>query len=138
MPRASFFYPDAVETRWAAYRAERDRLRESAPPAEAGAANLDFGYEISGDHPAWRPVRVYSNGAKTYIEFPRDIAHGELPALTALAEDGGLITEPSKQLVNYRYVHGRFEVDKVLQRAVLISGVGWDQVSVTITRRGER
>ena len=88
--------------------------------------------------PSWRPIRVYSNGAKTYIQFPRGVAHGDLPALVALADDGGLFTEPTKQLVNYRYVNGRFEVDKVLERAALISGVGWDQVSVTITRQEKR
>jgi type IV secretory pathway VirB9-like protein len=81
-------------------------------------------------------VRVYTSGAKTYIQFPKGVAHGDLPALVALGDDGGLFTEPSKQLVNYRYVQGRFEVDKVLDRAALISGVGWDQTTVKISRRG--
>ena len=62
------------------------------------------------------------------------VRHGELPALVALAGDGGLFTEPNKQLVNYRYVNGRFEVDRILDRAALISGVGWDQVEVKIAR----
>jgi type IV secretion system protein TrbG len=54
----------------------------------------------------------------------------------SLGDDGGLFTEPSKQLVNYRFVNGRFEVDKVLQRAALISGVGRDQIAVRIERQG--
>jgi hypothetical protein len=66
---------------------------------------------------------------KIYIQFPRHVRHGDLPALVALGDDGGLFTEPSKQLVNYRYVHGRFEVDKVLERAALISGVGWGSMT---------
>jgi type IV secretion system protein VirB9 len=90
---------------------------------------------ISGDSPSWRPVRVFASGAKTYIEFPREIGAGELPTLVALGDDGGLFTEPSKQLVNYRFVHGRFEVDKVLTGAALISGVGRDQTEVRITRQ---
>jgi P-type conjugative transfer protein TrbG len=140
MPRVSFFYPDAVQQQWSAYRAQQDRLREAADPEprEAGPADLDFAYEISGDSPAWRPVRVYSGSGKTYIQFPAGVRHGDLSALVALGDDGGLFSEPSKQLVNYRYVNGRFEVDKVLDRAALISGVGWDQVSVTIHRRGGR
>ena len=138
MPSVSFFYPEDVSEQWSAYRAHRQALREASLAAEpeTGAANLDFAYEISGDTPSWRPVRVYSNGAKTYIQFPRGVRHGDLPALVALGDDGGLFTEPSKQLVNYRYVHGRFEVDKVLERAALISGVGWDQVTVQIRRQG--
>jgi type IV secretion system protein TrbG len=140
MPRVTFFYPDAVETQWSAYRAQQAKLREAIPSSEIdpGTANLDFAYEISGDNPSWRPVKVFANGAKTYIQFPHGVAHGDLPALVALADDGGLFTEPSKQLVNYRYVNGRFEVDKVLERAALISGVGWDQVSVRITRQERR
>ncbi len=138
MPRVSFFYPDDMRAEWSAYRVRQDHLREASLRAEpeASAANLDFAYSISGDHPSWRPIRVYSNGAKTYIQFPREIAHGDLPALVALAGDDGLFTEPTKQLVNYRYVNGRFEVDKVLEQAALISGVGWDQATVKITRNG--
>jgi type IV secretion system protein VirB9 len=140
MPRVSFFYPEEVTAQWSAYRTHQDGLREASLAAEPepGAANLDFAYEISGDNPAWRPVRVYSNGAKTYIQFPRGVRHGDLPALVSLGDDGGLFTEPSKQLVNYRYVNGRFEVDKVLDRAALISGVGWDQVTVRLRRHGRQ
>lgn len=136
MPRVAFHYPDAVEDQWSAYRVQQQRLREAAAPAETGipAADLDFAYDISGDSPSWRPVRIYSASGKTYIQFPSGIRHGELPALIALAGDGGLFTEPSKQLVNYRYVNGRFEVDRILDRAALISGVGWDQVEVKIAR----
>ena len=138
MPRVSFFYPEEPQAEWSAYRTHQESLREASfktEPVES-AANLDFAYEISGDNPSWRPIRVYSSGAKTYIQFPRGVAHGDLPALVALGNDGGLFSEPSKQLVNYRYVHGRFEVDKVLDRAALISGVGWDQTTVHIRRRG--
>jgi P-type conjugative transfer protein TrbG len=140
LPKVSFFYPDAVQQQWNTYRTQQERLREAtdAESREVGPADLDFAYEISGDSPAWRPVRVYSGSGKTYIQFPAGVRHGDLPALVALADDGGLFSEPNKQLVNYRYVNGRFEVDKVLDRAALISGVGWDQVSVTIHRRGGR
>jgi type IV secretion system protein VirB9 len=140
MPRVTFYYPDEASARWSAYRQYQDSLREAAAAAEPveSAAHLDFAYEVSGDNPSWRPVRVYSNGAKTYIQFPQGVAHSDLPALVALGSEAGLFTEPSTQLINYRYVNGRFEVDKVLDRAALISGVGWDQVSVRIRRRSGR
>lgn len=140
MPSVSFFYPEAAQNEWSRYRTRQEGLREAsqaAAPVDT-APNPDFVFDVSGDSPPWRPTRVYSNGAKTYIQFPRGVAHGDLPVLVALADDGGIFTEPSKQLVNYRYVEGRFEVDRVLDRAALISGVGWDQVKVKIDRQGRR
>jgi type IV secretion system protein VirB9 len=138
MPRVGFSYPDDARALWTAHGQAR-AAREEAAAAAMGpgeAAVFDFGYAVSGDSPSWRPVRVFASGAKTYIEFPRGIGAGELPTLVALGDDGGLFTEPSKQLVNYRFVHGRFEVDKLLTRAALISGVGRDQTVVRIERQG--
>lgn len=139
MPRVSFSYPQEARAQWRAYRGAQDTREEAAAAvASNGPAEFHFGYAISGDSPAWRPVRVFSSGAKTYIEFPGDIGAGDLPTLIALADAGGLFSAPSKQLVNYRFVRGRFEVDKVLRRAALISGVGRDQISVTIERQETR
>jgi type IV secretion system protein VirB9 len=141
MPRVSFQYPEDARTQWGLYRSQQERQREAtAAQAEAAedAGHVVFRYSLSGDEPSWRPVRVYASSTKTYIQFPRGIGSGDLPALVALANDGGLFTEPTKELVNYRFVNGRFEVDKVLERGALISGVGRDQVKVEIERqRGE-
>jgi type IV secretion system protein VirB9 len=137
MPRVSFAYPDDTRAAWRAYGHARDDRAEAAAAIQSGgSSDFHFDYAISGDSPSWRPVRVFASGAKTYIEFPRDIGAGELPTLVALGDDGGLFTEPSKQLVNYRFVRGRFEVDKLLTRAALISGVGRDQTEVRIERQG--
>ncbi|MEJ2116610.1 MAG: TrbG/VirB9 family P-type conjugative transfer protein [Alphaproteobacteria bacterium] len=139
MPRVSFAYPDAVRAEWGAYRQRQQAAREVlAAETAVDMSHPDFGYRISGDNPAWRPVRVYAVGGKTYIQFPRNIAHGDLPALVALADDGGVFTEPTKELVNYRYRRHTFVVDKVLERAALISGVGSDQIAVRIEHRGRR
>lgn len=139
MPRVSFDYPDAVSAEWGVYRQRQRDAREAQEAAVArDMSHPDFGYRISGDNPSWQPVRVYAASGKTYIQFPRDIAHGDLPALVALADDGGLFTEPTKELVNYRYTRGAFVVDKVLERAALISGVGSDQIIVRIEHQGRR
>jgi P-type conjugative transfer protein TrbG len=139
MPRVSFSYSDDVRALWSAYRNGRNAATEASAAAVAGGgygSSFDFDYSVSGDRPAWRPVRVFTSSTKTYIEFPRGVVAGELPTLVALGDDGGLFTEPTKQLVNYRFVDGRFEVDNVLRRAALISGVGRDQVEVRIERMG--
>ncbi|EED6798137.1 P-type conjugative transfer protein TrbG, partial [Salmonella enterica subsp. enterica serovar Enteritidis] len=48
----------------------------------------------------------------------------------------GLFSKATEKLVNYRPIGDRYVVDKVLDRASLIVGVGRNQTEVTITRTG--
>lgn len=105
---------------------------EAARPVSAGIAieNLDFGYAISGDKPAWRPLRAFDDGRQTWIEFTRHIATGQAPPLFVLGAKG------EAQLVNYR-VAGRFYVvDRLFGAAELRLG-GKKQAIVRITRTGK-
>lgn len=144
MPRVAFTYPDDADRQWAAYRARQDAPRAAAREG-AGAtvgsgalatgealASLDFNFRVDGDRPRWRPVRVYTDGAKTYIQLPAAVSTAEAPALVALGADGG------EQLVNYRMIGDRYVVDRVLDRAVLLTGVGRAQQRVEVTRGGGR
>jgi type IV secretion system protein VirB9 len=144
MPKVSFDYPDETAALWRAYRERTARASEMREAARATAPGfIDDRYRIEGDNPPWRPVRVYTDGVKTIIQFPEGIAFGDLPTLVELGEDGSFLNLDSlfngrtKTLVNYRFLKDRFEADKVLARAVLISGVGDAQLAVTITRVGE-
>lgn len=138
MPDVAFSYPADEQAAWAKItKAQVAQRRNTIMPATGqNLAALDFGFRLSGDHPSWRPVRVYTDGKKTYIQFPSSMKYSTSPALLALGDDGGLFHGPSKQLVNYRPVNGRYVVDRVLNHAVLISGVGKHQVKVEITRTG--
>jgi P-type conjugative transfer protein TrbG len=40
-------------------------------------ARLNFGYRLKG-RAKWRPVRVFDDGQKTYIEFPGEVARGAM------------------------------------------------------------
>ncbi len=141
MPRVSFQYPDDVTAQWKAYRVAAEQRREMG---EASAPliprKIDTSFSISGDNPVWRPTQVYSDGVKTFIVFPRNVGSGDLPVLIALAEDKSflglesLFYGPTADIVNYRFTDHQFEVDKVLDRARLISGTGDQQAAVTITR----
>jgi type IV secretion system protein VirB9 len=139
MPLVAFNYPDDMQQQWFAYRqtvafgAAANRL-----PTGENTANLDFGFQLSGDDPSWKPLRVYTDGAKTYIEFPRAISFTSAPALVALDSTGGWFSSGSTQIVNYRMLGNRYVVDRVLDRAELISGVGSGQTRVVITRDGTR
>ena len=138
MPLVAFNYPDDMQNQWSGYRASVGfSASMSASMSGVGnPANLDFGYRISGDKPSWRPLRVYSDGARTYIQFAQQIAFGSAPTLVGLGDDGGWFSSPTQQQVNYRIFGDRYVVDKVLDRAELISGVGGSQTRVRITREG--
>lgn len=91
---------------------------EVAKPIATGLAveRLDFGYEVTGDRPAWRPLRAFDDGRQTFIEFPASVAVGEAPPLFVIGEQG------DPQLVNYR-MSGRFYiVDRLFAAAELRLG----------------
>jgi len=132
MPLVSFAYPEDVSAAWAAYYAKKKKQREETiiPSTGQNIAKLNFGFRMGGDDPLWKPTRIYTDGSKTYIQFPPAVRSDEAPALVVLGSGN------KEQLVNYRMVGDAYVVDRVLQRAALISGVGGDQVRVTITRDG--
>lgn len=87
--------------------------------------HMNFNYRIKGDNTPWRPLRVFDDGNKTYIEMPAIAAKFTLPVLY-LARDRQM------QLVNYRYEQPYFIVDGLFSRAWLVSGKGHDQERVEI------
>lgn len=133
MPSIAFSYPEDEAAQWAALAQQREAEHVATVMPETGQhlAALDFGYRLRGDEPVWRPLRVYNDGTKTYIQFPRATQADELPALVAIGAD------KREQMVNYRLAGDRFVVDQVLKRAVLVSGVGRHQVKVRIERTEE-
>lgn len=102
-----------------------------ADPAAADAALFNFAYKIKGDKPSWRPLRVFDDGRKVFIEFPPEFARDQAPPLFARGPDG------ASELLNYR-VRGRFYVvDRLFPRAELRLGAKKQQV-VRIERQGGR
>lgn len=126
MARVGFEYPEDVSSKLADINA---RLEASTiPGAGVPAEQLSFSYSISGSA-GWRPTRVYSDGLKTYIQFPRSISGQDAPVLFVVS--GG-----QNRIVNYRMKNNMMVVDYNIDRAVLVSGVGWKQQKVTISRGG--
>ena len=101
---------------------------KAATPIASGLTveNLNFAYAISGDRPAWRPIRAFDDGRQTYIEFSASIAVGEAPPLFVIGEDG------EAQLVNYRVAGRYYVVDRLFGAAELRLG-GKKQQIVRIT-----
>jgi type IV secretion system protein VirB9 len=106
--------------------------RQAAAPVAAGIApdQLHFNYAISGDRPAWRPLRAFDDGRQTYVEFPASLAVGEAPPLFLVDRKG------EAQLVNYRLQGHFYVVDRIFDAAELRLGLKRQDV-VRITRVGE-
>lgn len=97
---------------------------EAAAPVVQGIVleRLRFRYDISGDQPAWRPLRAFDDGERVYIEFPPGIARGELPPLFVIGVKG------DGELVNYRYRPPYYVVDRLFGAAELRLGGEKSQV----------
>lgn len=113
-----------------AYPAPPASQRANAPatPIIPAAAARHYRYGITGDKPAWRPVGVYDDGRRVYVEFPRGIAQGEMPPIFVLGSDG------EAQIVNSRIYHNILIVDRIFGAAELRLGSGDRQQTVRIVR----
>jgi P-type conjugative transfer protein TrbG len=130
----SWTYPQEEAKARAAAAAAADSLQAQRVSPAVPVERLDFGYGVrttKGRPPAWQPLRVFNDGAKTYIEFPRDLAVREAPPLFLLGEDD------RAELVNYRLSGRYLVVDRLVDRAELRLG-DKKPVVVRITRRGGR
>lgn len=126
MARVGFDYPEDVNARFAEINA---RMEASIVPGAGVAADqLNFAFRMSGSAP-WRPTRIYSDGQKTYIQFPSSLSGQDAPVLFVVS--GG-----ENRIVNYRMNGTMMVVDYHIDQAILVSGVGRQQQKITIQRGG--
>lgn len=92
---------------------------------------LNFDYRMSGDSPAWKPVRVFDDGRQVFIQMPDNIMATDLPPLFVLGEDG------DAELVNYRVRSNYYVVDRLFRAAELRLGTS-NQTVVRISRHERR
>lgn len=126
MARVGFDYPEDLNARFAEINA---RMEASiVPGAGVPADQLNFAFQMSGTA-RWRPTRIYSDGQKTYIQFPSAISGQDAPVL--FVASGG-----QNRIVNYRMNGTMMVVDYHIDHAILVSGVGGKQQKITIRRGG--
>jgi type IV secretion system protein VirB9 len=87
----------------------------SGPATHINVNHMNFNYTIQGAQTPWRPLRVFDDGNKTFIEMPSAISHTTMPVLYLARGD-------KRALVNYRYEKPYLVVDMLFSRAWLISG----------------
>jgi len=107
--------------------------RQAAAPIASGLSieQMNFNYAISGDKPAWRPLRAFDDGTRTYIEFSPALGSSEAPPLFVIGSDG------KAELVNYRLRSRYYVVDRIFNAAELRLGLKKQQV-VRISRGAPR
>jgi type IV secretion system protein VirB9 len=146
MASVSFAYPSDAQAKWAdlahAPRIAPQPQRASDAHDSSGTAArtdvlraLSFNYEIDGDDPPWKPVRVYNDGLQTVIEMPFAMRQTEAPTLLVVRAEGGVFTSDDVVQVNFHTEGTRYIVDMVFDVADLIAGVGSSQQKVRIRRR---
>jgi type IV secretion system protein VirB9 len=120
MASVSWTYP---ASELLALKKQRSEADAGAVVADAGIAieQLKFRYRIEGDAP-WRPVRVFDDGAKVYIQFPSGLAQSEAPPLFVVGPDA----KPA--LVNYRVRGTTYIVDRLFAAAELRMGTAPQRV----------
>lgn len=92
---------------------------------------------ISGDNPSWKPLAAYTDGRKTYIQFPKEMQFGDSPTLLGVNADGGVFSSPTERRVIYRWMGDRLIADTVMDKLKLVLGVGGSQQSVVLARKSK-
>lgn len=134
MAAVTFIYPEDAMKKWAALRTKNEKARQEKTIPETGEyiGDLDFHYTVYGNAP-WKPLRVYNDGKRTIIQMPRALTKEEAPVLL-LERAGNLFTDADQGILNYRMQDDRYIVDAVFESAVLVAGVGSDQLKITIKK----
>jgi type IV secretion system protein VirB9 len=143
MASVSFAYPQDAQTRWAELGRTGPSASEKRPnrPLKQPETRTDvlrvlsFNYELEGDDPAWKPVRVYNDGLQTVIELPFAMKQTEAPTLLVIRAEGGVFSSDDVVQVNFHADGTKYIVDMVFDVADLIVGVGSTQQKVRIRRR---
>ena len=84
--RVAFKYPDEDNSqKWQQHLVEQQVQQREArhdsqlTPAMITAEKLNFSYKVTGRSEQLRPVRVYDDGAKTYIQMRPEMQNREAP-----------------------------------------------------------
>jgi type IV secretion system protein TrbG len=134
--RVKFYYPnDLVQQANGVFRAKaaerkRDQDTTVARLSRVAVDSLNFNYQVDGADVPWKPVRVFDDGTRVFIQMPDAMRVTDAPALLVKTRAG------DTALVNYRLRQPYYVVDKLFETAVLVVGVGRQQERVTIRRVG--
>ena len=117
---------------WAYPQSPSQRQAMPATPVIPAAAARNYRYGLTGGNPPWKPVAVYDDGRRVYVEFPRGIVQGEMPPIFVIGPEG------EAQIANTRIHQHILIVDRLFGAAELRLGSGDRQQTVRIVRTDGR
>lgn len=131
--RVAFAYPSDEKDRakWQeqiAKQKEQERKNTIAEMPRSAFDSLSFNYRVKSKDQTVKPVRVFDDGQKTFIQISRETQTREAPVLVVLGPDG------KQEIVNYRMKGDMYIVDRLFDRAELILGTGKKAQKVEIER----
>ncbi len=136
--RVAFAYPEDDTRKWQQKLAEEQAVAKQqkhaaeVPPAIVTVEQMNFDYTVRGGDEHIRPVRVFDDGMKTYIQMPLDLQHREAPVLLVVGKDG------KGEMTNYRVKDQTYIVDRLFDRANLVLGSGKKAQQVEISHGHKR
>jgi type IV secretion system protein VirB9 len=95
-------------------------------PALVTAERLNFSYDIHGGNEHIRPLRVFDDGEKTYLQMPAEMKNREAPVLLIVGNDS------KGEVTNYRVQRQTYIVDRLFDRANLVLGAGKKSKGLTV------
>jgi len=115
MPLVGWLYPQDAARELAAESANLKKREEESEPLTVAPDQLNFNCTITGSQVAWRPLRAYDDGSKTYLQMSPDMQSYEAPAIFVMEGK-------TPVLVNYRVKRSIYIVDRLFDRAQLRVG----------------
>lgn len=135
--RVAFSYTadELAAKKWQEHLARQEAEQRSASRVGALASpdleSVNFEYEVAGPA-AIRPIQVFDDGVKTYIRLPASAMNRETPVLMVIGADG------KPEMLNYRVKGSMYIVDRLLDRARMVTGSGKKAEKVEIVRANHK
>jgi len=115
MPLVGWLYPQDAAREREEHELAQVKIEAQAEPLTVRPDELNFNCEVAGSHVAWRPLRAYDDGSKTYLQMSPDMHNYEAPAIFVM--DG-----KTPLLVNFRVKHSIYIIDRLFDKAQLRIG----------------
>lgn len=115
MPLVGWLYPQDAARELIEQAAAAKKVDDQAEALTVAPEQLNFNCTVSGSQVPWRPLRVYDDGSKTYLQMSPEMQSTEAPAIF-------VIEAKTPILVNYRVKHSIYIVDRLFDKAQLRVG----------------
>ena len=97
--------------------ASKELEKNTIATVDLDHVNMNYDFKmIKGKVPSWKPVHVFDDSKKVYIQFPESMSTQESPVLYVLSDNN------EAQIVNYRHKGNYYIVDRLFNQAELRLG----------------